>query len=64
MTHERQIFINDKSNTLTLKLLFGVGIIALLILSYPVMCPERRRCSAESTRLLGTSCPSRLRSLL
>lgn len=31
---ERQIFINDKSNTLTLKLLFGVGIIALLILSY------------------------------
>lgn len=31
---ERQIFINDKSNTLTLELLFGVGIIALLILSY------------------------------
>lgn len=31
---ERQIFINDKSNTLTLKLLFGVGIIALLIFSY------------------------------
>jgi hypothetical protein len=31
---ERQIFINDKSNTLTLKLLVGVGIIALLILSY------------------------------
>ncbi len=31
---ERQIFINDKSNTLTLELLFGIGIIALLILSY------------------------------
>ena len=31
---ERQIFINDKSNTLTLELLFGMGIIALLILSY------------------------------
>ena len=31
---ERQVFLNDKSNTLTLELLFGVGIIALLILSY------------------------------
>ena len=31
---ERLIFIHEKSNTLTLELLFGVGIIALLILSY------------------------------
>ncbi len=31
---ERLIFINDKSNTLTLELLLGVVIIALLILSY------------------------------
>ena len=33
-TDERQIFINDKSNTLTLELLFGLGIVALLIFSY------------------------------
>ncbi len=33
-TDERQIFINDKSNTLTLKLLLGGGIVTLLILSY------------------------------
>ncbi len=31
---ERRIFIHDKSNTLTLELLSGVGIVALLIFSY------------------------------
>lgn len=31
---ERRIFIHDKSNTLTLELLSGVGIVPLLIFSY------------------------------